>query len=75
MVHRPTLVPSSEIGKVTEIVCADSSTIVRSADCGRIYAWGRGHSIERDLDVSRFKPKELSMIETQHRFLVPPITS
>jgi len=55
---------SEEIGRIAEIVCADSSTVVRSLDSDRIYGWGRGYSIERRLDISRFKPKELSSIET-----------
>ncbi len=64
--------------KIFEIVCGDSSTVVKSrgktadSDCDdKIFGWGRGYSLERSLDVSRFKPKQLSAIETQHRFLVP----
>ena len=61
------------MGKVSEVVCGDSSTVVRShsgndanpsSGGDKVYGWGRGYSIERATDVSRFKPKELSAIET-----------
>ena len=71
MVCRPTLVQTSEIGRVAEIVCGDSSTVVKALDSGKVYGWGRGYSAERKLDISRFKPKELSSMETYHRFLIP----
>ena len=71
MVCRPTLVQTSEIGRVAEIVCGDSSTVVKAMDSSKDYGWGRGYSAERKLDISRFKPKELSSMETYHRFLIP----
>lgn len=73
IINRPTLVQTSEIGKVGEIVCGDSTTIVKAMYSDKVYGWGRGHSIERNLDISRFKPKELSSIETLHRFLIPTL--
>lgn len=73
MFFKPTLVKMEEMGRITEIVCADSSTVIRTVDPDRIYGWGRGFSHERQLDISRFKPKELASIETQHRFLLGPV--
>ena len=72
MIDKPTLVHNATplIGKIHEIVCGDSSTVVRSDDGDKVYAWGRGYSEERQIEVSRFRPKELSSIETQHRFLL-----
>ena len=64
----------SEISQIAEIVCADSSTIIRTLEGDKIFGWGRGYSLERNLDISRFKPKELSSIETQHRFLLPALS-
>ena len=72
---KPTPVVIKEMGRIKEIVCADSSTIVRSMDTDRVFGWGRGFSIERQLDISRFKPKEMASIETFHRFLLGPIPS
>ena len=44
VVYEPTLVQSvAELaGQVTEIVCADSSTIIRSLKYGKVFGWGRG---------------------------------
>ena len=71
MICRPTLVQTNEIGRVAEIVCGDSSTVVKAMDSGKVFGWGRGYSDERKLDISRFKPKELSSMEIYHRFLIP----
>ena len=71
IVDRPTLVQTNEIGRVAEIVCGDSTTIVKAMDSDKVFGWGRGYSLERSIDISRFKPKELSTIETLHRFLIP----
>ena len=71
MIDTPKLVQTSDIGRVSEVVCGDSSTVARSLDDNKVYGWGRGHSVDRNLDVSRFKPKELASIETLHKFLVP----
>jgi len=56
---------------VAEIVCGDSTTIAKAMDSKKVFGWGRGYSTERKLDISRFKPKELSFVQTQHRFLIP----
>ena len=36
-----------------------------------LYAWGRGFSQERKVDVSRFKPKSIDSLENTHAFLIP----
>ena len=51
-------------------MCGDSSTIIQT-EGGEIYAWGRGFSKERKVDVSRFKPKKLDSLELHHAFLLP----
>lgn len=61
---KPTPVQEAEISKIAEIACGDSSTIVRARKGEKIYGWGRGFSLERNLDISRFKPKELLSVET-----------
>ena len=70
-VAEPTLV---ETPTVQSLVCGDSSTIIQTED-GEVYAWGRGSSRERSVDVSRFKPKLLDSIETDHTFLIPAACS
>ena len=74
-ISEPTLVQLQDIGKVSEIVCGDSHTVVRSQDSDKVYGWGRGFSLDKTVDVSRFRPKELAKIETLHRFLVPPLSA
>ena len=51
-------------------MCGDSSTIIQT-EGGEVYAWGRGFSKERKVDVSRFKPKMLDSLELHHAFLLP----
>ena len=70
IVEKPTQVLNHEIGHVVDLICGDSSTCVRSMEGDKVYGWGRGYSIEKQMDVSRFKPKELTKIETLHRFLI-----
>ena len=60
VVHSPTLVTNLQPHGVSELVCGDSCTIVRLDSADKVFGWGRGFSLERQIDVSRFKPKELA---------------
>ena len=53
-------------------MCGDSSTIVLT-EAGEYYAWGRGACLDRQVDVSRFKPKLLDSVDIDHTFLLPGV--
>jgi hypothetical protein len=73
----PTLVSLLATERIADITSGDSHAVAVSEN-GQYYGWGKGFSLESQVEVVSFYPKRLSEIERDHVMMIEhekPVTT